>query len=247
MKQATAPTVLITRAEPDALRLADELRNRWGCGVGVVLSPLLEMVPVGDMPDIRGMAGLIFTSRYAVEIFARLSPRRDLPCYAVGPATAAAARDSGFTVRQADGDAPALVALIKKDRPGGPLLHLRGAHMAYDIAGALNEAGVPTSEAVLYKQRAGRLSDEARLLLAGTAPVILPLYSPRSAAILFEQIHPSAPLLIAAISANVAGNVPEGVALMLRTAQNPDADAMLAELDVLYHEANRLESANRAQ
>jgi uroporphyrinogen-III synthase len=69
-------------------------------------------------------------------------------------------------------------------RPGpGPLIHLHGEHTRGDVAKRLNSAGIETHEAVIYRQEALPLSAEVIALIGGADPVVLPLYSPRSAAL----------------------------------------------------------------
>lgn len=239
--------VLITRPDPFGAELADLLRSRWGCGVQMVLSPVMRIEWDGMLPDLNGTRVLIFTSQHGVAGFARSSMRRDLPCYAVGPATADTARAAGFTVTEADGDAEALLARIVADSTRGPCLHIRGEHAAGNLAERLNAAGVRTSEVVLYRQVPCPLTDAARACLTGDNPVILPLYSPRSAALLFAAVKVSAPLFVAAISANAAANVPDSKANTVVIADKPDAGGVNRALDALYEKANRLEGAKRAQ
>lgn len=66
-------------------------------------------------PDLEGVSTIAFTSRNGVSAFAELTPRRDRRVFAVGEATAQAARDAGFAdVRSADGAIGDLVALIAR-------------------------------------------------------------------------------------------------------------------------------------
>ncbi|WP_157708860.1 uroporphyrinogen-III synthase [Roseovarius faecimaris] len=240
-------TVLITRPEPAAIELADTLRGRWGCGVNIVISPVMQIEWAEALPDLSGVGTLIFTSRNGVAGFARLSERRDLPCYAVGSATAEAARALGLVTMDAEGDADALVDRIRRDAPTAPCLHLRGEHAAGDVAQRLTETGIETREAVLYRQKARALSEEARACLGRDTPVILPLYSPRSAALCFDRMDAEAPLVVAAISANAAKPVPDGSVIGIIVAQTPDAEAMLTALDAAYEMAIRVEGAKGAQ
>src|SRR5262249_16960111 len=115
---------LITRPEEDAATLADALRQR---GVAVTIEPLLSIRTLpGAETDVAGVQALLFTSSNGVRAFAELSPRRDLPCFAVGDATAAAARGAGFDrVESAGGDVRDLTRLVaeKLQPAGGPLFH----------------------------------------------------------------------------------------------------------------------------
>lgn len=241
-------TILITRPEPEASRFAETLRAQFGGSVRLLSAPLLKIAYGGDLPALSGQEVLIFTSRHGVTGFCRLSPRRDLGGYAVGEATAAAARDAGFDVVSAGGDADALLAHIAAEGRTGPFLHLRGAHVAADIAGALRSMGHAAQDAVVYDQIAVDLDPAARAVLDGQGPVILPLMSPRSARLFFDEVPAAcAPLLIAAISRKAARMVPEGAVAALVIAETPDSAGMIAALHDLVTAAKRLETGNAAQ
>lgn len=241
------PTILITRPEPAGSAFARAVRARIGRAAAVERSPLMRILFEEAAPDLAGIAALIFTSRNGVAAFARLGPRRDIPCFAVGEATARAAREAGFDTVSAGGDARALVDLVRARAEPGRYLHIRGQHAAGDVAQTLTAAGIDTREAVLYRQEALPLSPRAQDLLSGAAPVIVPLFSPRTARLFFQQAGAGAPLLVAAISRNVAAEVPAGKAVKLLVASQPDAAGMMALIGPLLAEAKRLEGANRAQ
>lgn len=241
-------TLLITRPEPEASRFADQVRAALGGSVAVLCAPLMKIAHGGDLPALSGQGVLIFTSRHGVEGFCRLSARRDLLCYAVGEATAAAAREAGFSVVSAGGDADALLARIAAEGRAGPFLHPRGAHVAADIAGALRSMGHAAQDAVVYDQIAVDLDPAARAVLDEPEPVILPLMSPRSARLFFDEVPAArAPLLVAAISRKAARMVPEGAAAALVIAETPDLAGMIAALHDLVTAAKRLETGNAAQ
>jgi len=239
--------LLITRPEPAATGMAEELRAAFP-GAEVVVSPLMRITYGGTLPALAARETLIFTSRHGVAGFCRLSPRRDLPACVVGAATAEDARAAGFDVIAEAGDAAALLARIASDAVAGPFLHMRGAHVAADIAGALRQAGHSARDVVVYDQKPLPLTDDARAMLDGDAPVVLPLMSPRSATLFFEAAGtPRAPLLIAAISRNVAGRVPAGAAIRVSAARTPDAGALRIVLNDLAKHAKRVESHKGAQ
>lgn len=217
-------------------------------GVTVVISPVMRIAYGGALPEMAGDEVLIFTSRHGVEGFCRLSARRDFTCYAVGDATAAAAEAQGLRAMSAGGDAEALLALIARDGARGPFLHLRGAHVAADVAGALRAAGHVARDAVVYDQVEAALSAEAKALMQGAAAVILPLMSPRSARIVLGQAGGiTAPLLVAAISRKVADAVPVDVARRVDIAETPDLSGILALVQDQVRMAKRLEGGKRPQ
>lgn len=112
--------------------------------------PLYHIEPLAADIDLTGIRALVFTSAHGAASFAAQSARRDLPVYAVGPQTAQAARDAGFTiVRHANGTAADMMGLIPDDV--GAVLYGRGAEIAYPVADTLARRHIPVREAILYK------------------------------------------------------------------------------------------------
>lgn len=241
------PTILITRPETSALSFADQIRARLGCDVPIVLSPLIRIEHTGPLPDLSGVQTLIFTSRHGVEAFAALTDRRDFNCFAVGNATAEAIHRAGMHATTSLGGGIDLTRRILANKAHGRCLHLRGEYAAVNIEEILNNAGIETGQAIIYRQTECPLKAQALDVLQGEQPVILPLFSPRSAKIFFDQSAPKAPLLVAAISENVTQMVPGARAKMVKVASRPDSEAVLDTVAGLYMVAKRLEGGNPAQ
>ena len=174
--------VLLTRPHADSEPLAAEMRAR---GDQVTIEPMLRIVPRGSLPPLDGVVAIVATSANGIRAFAAASDRRDLPVYAVGDATARAARESGFAaVDSAKGDAAALGALIAaRLTPGaGALLHVRGRDVAGNLDSLLASKGFTVLPAVLYKaEPAGALSAAARETIAARKIDIILFFSPRTA------------------------------------------------------------------
>ncbi|PTE22664.1 uroporphyrinogen-III synthase [Cereibacter changlensis] len=229
---------LLTRPARQGARFAAALRQRFGEGIRLVTSPLLA--PLFLRPELpAGAATLIFTSETGVEAFRRISaeqPQTAHSAWCVGERTAEAARAAGLSTRSADGDAEALVAQILAAGEAGPLLHLRGAETRGEVAKQLTEEGIPATEAVVYDQRPQPLSDEALALLQGPEPVIAPLFSPRTAALLAGELRlraPGAPLWVAALSPAVAAAAAPLQPARSQTAAHPDAASLIAAIVAL--------------
>jgi uroporphyrinogen-III synthase len=141
--------VWITRAEPGAAATAGRLR---ALGHEPLIAPLLEVRALADVRlDLTGVEALAFTSANAVAAFTALTTARDLPVFAVGEATAEAARAAGFVaVDSADGDVDALAARIAAAAPQGAVLYPSAVEPAGDLAGALSAAGVPVRAVRIY-------------------------------------------------------------------------------------------------
>ena len=231
--------VLITRPWEDAEPLAAWLTER---GHKVLIDPMLDIerfpAPEGDG---TGIQGLLFTSANGVRAYgAPVDPL--LPVYAVGAATAAAARNLGFqAVISAAGDVSALAALvIESCRPiAGPLLHIAASDRAGDLAGLLTQAGFEVHRQVRYQARPAKALTPATVaaLTAGDIDVAL-LFSPRTARTLGSVIAAAGlaeacrAVTAACLSIPVAEAAAEAVPWgRLWVAKKPTQESLLVILD----------------
>jgi uroporphyrinogen-III synthase len=186
--------LLVTRPEPNATRQAETLTAR---GHDVVLLPLLAIEAIEDVPlELDGGQALIVTSRNALRALAdhrELAAAKRLPLFAVGDATAAEAKALGFAaVTAAAGTGETLARLLtERLEPGdGPLVHLAGETLAFDLKSALAVHGFTVKQPVLYRAVAATaLSDEALILLKSAALDGVILMSPRTAGIFADLVR----------------------------------------------------------
>ncbi len=181
---------LVTRPEEDAAPLAAALAER---GIDVTLEPLLAIRPLAEAPiDLTDVQALLFTSANGVRSFAELAGARglagwrELPAFAVGNATAAAAHSAGFArVESAAGDVAALAKLAAErlDPKAGALFHAAGSAVAGDLAGLLEQAGFTLRREMLYEARPADQLSPATVTNLGNGWFDLVLFfSPRTAA-----------------------------------------------------------------
>lgn len=116
--------LVIVRPEPGAsatARAAEQL------GLTAVVMPLFVVEPIEwEAPDPGKFDGLLLTSANAVRhAGAAIERFRSLPVHCVGQATAAAARDAGFSIAIVGNDG--VDALLEAVPRGLRLLHLTGA------------------------------------------------------------------------------------------------------------------------
>lgn len=229
MAAQSRPTLLLTRPEPAATRFAAQAREVLGEGLCIVGSPL--MVPeflAPDLPD--GWDGTLFTSETGVEGLRRLTPLRG-PAVCVGPRTAEAAQAAGWQAEALGGDAEGLVAALCARPLQGRWLHARGREAAGDLAARLRAGGMQVEEAVVYAQEPRPLTPQARALLNGADPVVVALFSPRSARLFVAQAQgAAAPLHVVAISRAAAEAAEPLRPQRVEVAATPDAPGMLAAL-----------------
>ena len=242
-RQSRAPVVLLTRPAPQSQRFAQALQARLS-SVQVVVSPLMQTEWLHPpLPD-RPFHALILTSETGAEAAGRLrATGTPLPetAFCVGPRTTDTARAAGFAAISADGDVHALAALIRAAHPQGPLLHIRGEDVAGNLAETLTNGGIETHSAILYAQRPCPLSPAALTLLQGDGPVLVPLFSPRSAQILAQALpaDAKAPLWIVAISPAAATSAQALAPARLTVAPHPDGGNMLQTvIQMLSADAN---------
>lgn len=223
--QSRAIPVLLTRPAAAADRFAAELSETFGGRIRIVASPLIA--PIFLAPDLpQGAAGLVLTSEAGVEAARRLrAAGRALPvrAFCVGDRTAAAAREAGFDAVSAGGDADALVTMILSQDVAAPLLHLHGRDTRGDVALRLTKGGVRTSGHIVYEQVAQPLTAEARAVLDGEGPVLVPLFSPRTASLFAATGPHRAALWVVALSPAVADALAGVPVARMVTADRPDA------------------------
>lgn len=172
-----APVVLITRPRPAAERFAGQIA---GLGLDRVIAPLMRIVPVAhDAAQVAAARGVVLTSENAVPF---AGGGRGRPAICVGPRTAEQARAAGFDVTEGPGDAARMMPLLDGLGPGW--VHVRGARVAAEL---------PVPGVVVYDQQALPLPPEGAAVLNGTAPVILPLFSPRAAALAAAAVSAQRP------------------------------------------------------
>lgn len=225
--------VILTRPAEQSARFAELVRETCGPNVRVIISPLMVVEYIPPDLDTGPYAAVIFSSETAVRA-AQMS-RSTLPslAYCVGERTGVVAQQSGFSTRIANGDASTLVSLIQNAHETGPLLHLRGRDTRGQVAERLNSAEIVTFETVVYAQNPVPLSHEARAVLDAAFPVILPVFSPRSADLLaveLAQFGVTASLVIVAFSQAVADRLISAGLTPHFVASHPDARSMLAAI-----------------
>lgn len=212
--------VWVTRARPGADRTARAVAEM---GHEAMVAPVLEVhdLPVDPPPSVEALA---FTSANAVAAWARLTSERSSRVFAVGDATATAAREAGFAdVRSAAGDGAALADLIAQAAPAR-VLWPRAAEIAFDLEAALS-GRVPVRSLPVYETRP-------------TTPPPAPdfdavlIQSPRAARLIAESLTAEAAWgrLALAVSAAAARPLDALPFATIHVADSPDEAHLLSPL-----------------
>jgi uroporphyrinogen-III synthase len=206
--------VLVLRPEPGASATVTAARE---LGLEPVAIPLFEVKPVSwQAPDASAFDGLLLTSANAIRHGGeQLGKLRGLKAYAVGNATAEAARDAGFDIA-ATGDA-GVDSLLSSIEPDLKLLHLCGVDR--------QKAEEPQQEITRIEVYLSREVISADLPdIEGSVALI---HSPRASRRLADLVEQRGSIRIAAISWSAADAAGKGW-MSIDVAEQPNDDALLA-------------------
>lgn len=238
--------VVVTRPERSAEKTAAKLRT---LGHDPVLLPLFYPIHHGDVASAAlktPVSAIAVTSAEAIRAVKPLGRAVDpflaQPLFAVGEATAAAARQAGFhNVFTAAGDGKSLAAVVTENRAllsaDTPLLYLAGTPRASAFEAGLASASIAFTVAECYEMREGDFQPRIweKALLSETADAVL-LYSAEAARAFFRSAT-KAPYVTAlkktrfiCMSANVSAHIPEVFSTQASTPEAASEAAMFAIL-----------------
>ncbi|APO88087.1 uroporphyrinogen-III synthase [Marivivens sp. JLT3646] len=214
--------LVLTRPQADSERFLAAVEAKFG-PVKAVISPVIEVV---SLPvEVPSYDEVILTSANGAAEAKRLGVKAGTRAWCVGQRTAKIAFEAGLEPISADGNADDLVELIQSQCTG-TLCHIRGVHSRGQVAARLIAQGHVCKEVIAYDQRDIPPTKAALQALQGTDPIVLPLFSPRSA-LLIPAVH-QAPVHVIAMSCAVAAEVADLGADTVTIAENPNFEAMLA-------------------
>lgn len=210
--------LLVVRPEPGASATAAKARER---GLNAILAPLFEIEPIEwTVPEASCFDGLLLTSANAARFGGeQLRELRSLAVYAVGAATAEAARDEGFDIRST-GEA-GIDRLLGSIEPNLKLLHLSGEDRKTSA-----DVRQKITSVTVYRSRA-----KASVDLGNASGSVVLIHSPRAARHFGELIDRQGPgrgsITLAAISVDAAEAAGEGWEAV-EVADSPSDDGLLA-------------------
>lgn len=188
-----------------------------------VYSPLLRIAPLNAVVAMSSKDAAIFSSVNGVDAAPDGAGRK---AYCIGKATTAAATLRGWEATQCGVDAQSLVATLLAAPPAQRLFHLSGRHTRGDIAGHLTQAGLTVERVVVYDQHLCDLTPEAIQAIDREKRVLVPLFSPRTAAQFVSVAPRTISIHIVALSQAVADATGGAAFAGMTIAQRPDATAM---------------------
>lgn len=206
--------VLVLRPEPAASATVERAQ---AAGLNARAVPLFTIEPIAwTLPDVGSFDGLLLTSansvRHAGELLRQL---RGLPVYAVGDATADAARERGFDIKATG--AAGIDRLLGSIEPDLNLLHLCGRDRKEPASAKQSITALP-----VYGARAVEDPD-----LGDLANCVALLHSPRAAERFAELVSDKSAVAIVAISPAAAQAAGPGWNCVAAAAE-PNEEALLA-------------------
>ncbi|MGH7005114.1 MAG: uroporphyrinogen-III synthase [Alphaproteobacteria bacterium] len=230
-----AKTVLVTRPRPGAAGTADRLRK---LGHVPLVLPLTRIVAVPPVPPEGPFDAVAITSANALRQAppAFLRPWLDLPCLAVGEATAQAAGKAGFRhVVAGGGDGTALARTLGASlKAHARVLYLTGRIRSPGFEQAVTQAGRGIVPAVVYDTVPLDYPDGELVTFFGSEPVSACLLYSRFGARGFRQLtergsvhHLFEKTEVLCLSAPISEIFDDGKPRLVRVAVKPDEAALL--------------------
>lgn len=206
--------VLVLRPQPAASATVERAREQ---GLEAFTAPLFEIEPLEwEAPEPGGFDGILLTSANAVrQAGSPLEKLRGLPVYAVGEATAEAAREARFDVA-ATGNA-GIERLLGSTGSDLRLLHLCGEDRREAPEARQRITAIP-----VYRAKPIASPD-----LSGAGGAVALVHSPRAGRRFADLVAHRASIAIAAISTAAADAVGSGWQTV-EAAPEPSDDALLA-------------------
>ena len=206
--------LVVLRPEPGAATTAKQAREQ---GMEPLVVPLFEIEPIAWQPREAGsFDGLLLTSANAVRMAGeQLSSFRGLPVYAVGEATAEAARALGFDIASTGNSG--VDRLLGSIEPELRLLHLCGEDRR-------KPADSRQTITAISVYRAKPVEVDGLPLSEGSVVLV---HSPRAGRRLSQLVEDRASMAIAAISSAAAEAVGDGWE-RVEIADAPTDEALLA-------------------
>lgn len=223
--KTNGPALLMTRPRDAAQRFLDLLPADLLSDLRVIHSPLMEITALPSTLKLDDTTTVVFTSGAGVRVASERMAERQV-AYCVGQRTTEAALSAGWDARFSGETADALVANLLAARPSGTLLHLHGEYTRGAVVDRLAEGGLSCRGQVIYRQDLQPLSAEAEQALGAQIPLIVPLFSPRTAAHFASLCPKTAHLTLIAMSDAVAKAMPRLQSGALKVSKAPTAEAM---------------------
>lgn len=188
------PIVWVTRPEPGNGQTCARLLDMGFDARAMPLTKIIGIEPPADLPDISDELVIAVTSANAVRHLPDklLKQLKHRPLFAVGDATAEAARHAGFqSITAAQGDAGDLAGLLIEETPEGvPILYLAGRTRTGTLEDGLKQQRRDVIIHEIYDvQKVSQITYIKNEIVAERLPGAVLLHSATSAKVLADSIR----------------------------------------------------------
>ena len=230
------PLILLTRPTAASERVAQSLKD---LGAPILKAPLQVIEPSGILPDLSRDELIITTSAHAAAIFADARRLDGFKAAVVGERSAQIMTNAGADVQFTCPTATDLVQAISSAGISKSCHYLRGKFTSVNLEEMLKNAGLETHSTLIYTQRPLPPRRDLLDALRGDIPLIVPLYSARSAGLMddvIEQVAARAKLVAVCISDQVAEQCRSSSWFQRQVAQAAKGPAMIEEIRRVWAE-----------
>ncbi len=224
--------ILLTRPKPASENFAKALVKEGVAIKQIHQAPAFRINMKIDWDAPAAGTLLILTSQNGVQAAANNLVPGEYSAICVGDKTSRLAQKLGFDAHFAG----STVAELLKRFPevDGPVCHLRGAHTTDSIAQHLQGLGHSATQIITYDQPELPWTDTVYDLLKGGTPVVLPLFSPRTAELVCARHHDFSRHTAVAISSAVESVCQQHGFDRILVAETPIGPAMLDRTIAAY-------------
>lgn len=178
--------LLLTRPEGGNERFCLNIEHRLG-QCEILDSPLQKIEFLETLIEVKEESILIFTSINGLRASEKYN-LRNKKCFVVGENTRKIATSAGYEVLASSSDQENLLKLIKLKNPTESMVHIRGKYVAGNLCDSLKNNGFSCFEITGYNQQPLKIKKQIFHKVKSGRPVILPIFSPRSAKLLLNEL-----------------------------------------------------------
>ena len=200
----------------------------------ILVDSITKIEGVDVLYNFSSVKGLLITSSNAVTYLPAALAGSKLPTFCVGGATTHVALKQGLMAQHLAATAQGLYNVLSRRFLEGPLLHLRGSHSTLDFEAYFRDTPTDVQNLITYQQIAQDLAPATYTLLRGMVPIVLPIFSPRSAELLCKLDLNWALHTCVAISETVAVRCRTAGFGQVLVSPEPSAGSMLSTLTPLF-------------
>ena len=215
--------LLMTRPLAQARAFVADLPASLADHLIPVFNPLIEIVPLKPDLLLTPNEQVVFSSANGVACAPDGDGRR---AYCIGQVTTEAACARGWDAQTAGQTSAELIETLAQAGIDSPLVHLAGRHTRGNIAENLGKTGLTVRYVALYDQELRPISNEADKILNGGKPLIVPLFSPRTAKQFAQKANCTAWAHVIVLSSAVAQALGDTQFASCDIARAPNAEAM---------------------